>query len=133
MTAITSIKGIGPSSARLLQENGFSSLKDIAEASIEKLQTIPGFGAIRAGLIIEEAIRLLKEQNAGSPSSPSPSPAQTAPHVSTSVPEKDKKKKKGKKKKKDKKEDKKKDKKQTPKKKKEKKSKKDSGKKKKKK
>ena len=57
-----SIKGIGPSSAMHLKSNGFTTIKDIAEASIEQLQNVPGFGAVRAALIIEEAMRMLKEQ-----------------------------------------------------------------------
>jgi Helix-hairpin-helix domain len=73
MIAITSIKGIGPHNSLLLKKNGFSSIKDIAEASIEQLQVISGFGAVRAAFIIEEAIRLLAEQM------PSAAPTATTP------------------------------------------------------
>ncbi|MBU0946617.1 MAG: helix-hairpin-helix domain-containing protein [Proteobacteria bacterium] len=73
MIAITSIKGIGPNSALLLKKNGFASIKDIAEASIEQLQAIPGFGAVRAALVIKEARRLLAEQ------APSPAPTPATP------------------------------------------------------
>lgn len=62
MIPITSIKGIGPSSALLLETNGFTSLKDIAEASVEQLQNVPGFGPVRAASIIKDASRLLAEQ-----------------------------------------------------------------------
>ncbi len=90
MIPITSIKGIGPSSALLLKTNGFTSIKDIAEASVEQLQNVPGFGPVRAASIIEDAARLLAEQ------APSPAPA-PAPVIKKEG------KKKGKKKKKDKK------------------------------
>ena len=59
MSVITSIKGIGPSSAKILKENGFASVKDIAGATVKQLQGIPGFGAVRAALTIKAAVRLL--------------------------------------------------------------------------
>ena len=59
MSVITSIKGIGPSSAKILKENGFASVKDIAGATVEQLQGVPGFGAVRAALTIKDAARLL--------------------------------------------------------------------------
>ncbi len=59
MNLITSIKGIGPTSAKILKENGFASVKDIAGATVEQLQAVPGFGAVRAALTIKDAARLL--------------------------------------------------------------------------
>ena len=59
MSVITSIKGIGPNSAKILTENGFASVKDIAGATVEQLQAVPGFGAVRAALTIKAAARLL--------------------------------------------------------------------------
>lgn len=61
MTAITSITGIGPGTAEILAQHGFTSVTDIARASVGQLQSVPGFGAIRASRIIDAAVALLKE------------------------------------------------------------------------
>ena len=54
-TAITEISGIGPGTAKILMENGFASLQEIADTSIDKLAAVPGFGPVRAGRVIKAA------------------------------------------------------------------------------
>ncbi len=88
MSAITSIKGIGPDSARILQENGFTSVQAIAEASVDLLQIVPGFGAVRAAMIIKAAATLLERQR---------DTATAVPKKKTGKEKTEKKKKKGKK------------------------------------
>jgi transcription termination factor NusA len=62
MAPITSIPGVGQHTAKVLAHHGFSSVEDIAGASVDQLQALPGFGAIRATGIINIANRLLNEQ-----------------------------------------------------------------------
>jgi NAD-dependent DNA ligase len=85
MAAITSISGIGPGTAVILAEHGFTSVADIAAASVGQLQVVPGFGAVRASIIIDAARNLVTQKNA--------SPEKKAKKKT----KKDKKKKKGKK------------------------------------
>jgi len=62
MAAITSIPGVGQHTAEVLAQHGFVSVEDIAGASVDQLQAIPGFGAVRSTGIIDAANRLLDEQ-----------------------------------------------------------------------
>jgi len=64
-TAITTIPGIGPSTAKILMEHGFKSLPEIAAATIAQVAAVPGFSTIRAGRIIKAANNLLSAQADG--------------------------------------------------------------------
>lgn len=94
---LTRIPGIGPATARTLTDSGFASVEAIAKAATEDLARVPGFGSIRAAVVITSA-QTLVTVDGGEP-------------VTSAAPEKaDKAKGKKKKKKKNKKKDKKKDK-----------------------
>lgn len=58
-TAIIDILGIGANSEKVLLENGFKTLKEIASSTVEKLARVPGFGVVRAGSVIKSANELL--------------------------------------------------------------------------
>ena len=64
-TAITGVSGIGPGTARVLMENGFKTLEDIAGSSIAQLAAVPGFGPARAGKVIKAASDLLSPNASG--------------------------------------------------------------------
>ena len=57
--ALTQIPGIGPSTAKVLAENGFKSAQQIASTTIAQLTKVPGFGMARASRAINAAIKLL--------------------------------------------------------------------------
>jgi len=54
-TPVTDVKGIGPATALLLQEQGISSAEDLAVATVAMLTTISGFSEIRARQTIAAA------------------------------------------------------------------------------
>ncbi len=54
-TAITNIPGIGPGTAKILIENGFKTVEEIAGTTVEKLSRVPGFAAVRASVVIKAA------------------------------------------------------------------------------
>lgn len=56
---ITDIKGVAGQTAETLTENGFDSVETIAQASVEALCAVPGFGPARAQLVIDNARSLL--------------------------------------------------------------------------
>lgn len=93
---LTRIPGIGPATARTLTDSGFASVEAIAKAATEDLARVPGFGSIRAAVVITSAQTLVTVVG-GEP-------------VTSAAPEKADKAKGKKKKKKNKKKDKKKDK-----------------------
>ena len=53
------VKGVGPATARLLGEAGFSSVASIATAELRALAMVQGIGAVRAVSLQIEAQRLL--------------------------------------------------------------------------
>ena len=57
--ALTRIPGIGPSTAKVLIENGFKSAQQLADSTIAQLAAVPGFGAARASRTINAAIASL--------------------------------------------------------------------------
>ena len=61
---ITDITGIGPAAAAALAEQGFSSLKALAKASVEQVSAVPGFSAARAQKVIAAAAELLATSTA---------------------------------------------------------------------
>jgi NAD-dependent DNA ligase len=56
---LADIVGIGPSTAKILENRGFSDVQKIASASVENLAQVPGFGPVRAVTVITAAQSLL--------------------------------------------------------------------------
>ena len=54
-TPLTEIPGIGPSTAEVLQANGFDSAETLAASTVEKISEVPGFGTSRATTVLEAA------------------------------------------------------------------------------
>ena len=54
---LTTVRGIGPSTATVLTKHGFDTAGAIAAAPVERLVAIPGFGAARA-----EAVKAAAQQ-----------------------------------------------------------------------
>lgn len=76
---IDKIPGIGAYTTAILRDYGYKSAEDLAKANEEALCKVPGFGQIRAGLIIQAA-RVLCDMDAEkneSRASKLPSPAIT--------------------------------------------------------
>lgn len=65
-TPLTSVKGIGPATAAILQEHGISSAEALAAASRATLVAVPGFSDIRAGQAQAAAQAALQPQPATS-------------------------------------------------------------------
>jgi hypothetical protein len=57
--AITDIPGIGPAAAATLGEHGIKSLAGLANSSVEKINTVPGFSEARAVKVLAAATELL--------------------------------------------------------------------------
>jgi len=57
--AITDIPGIGPVTAASLAEHGYRKLRKLANTTIEKLASVPGFSQARATRVIAAARELL--------------------------------------------------------------------------
>ncbi len=62
MAALTAIPGIGERTAEMLGKHGFTTIQQIAEAAVEDLLGVPGFGEIRAAIIIETVAGILLKQ-----------------------------------------------------------------------
>ena len=58
---LTDIQGIGESTAALLVQHGFNTVRAVAEAPVESLSTVPGFQMARAEVIIKAAEELLSQ------------------------------------------------------------------------
>ncbi len=57
--SLTLIPGIGSSTAKVLTENGFEFVHQLASSTITQLTKVPGFGTARADRVINAAIKLL--------------------------------------------------------------------------
>jgi hypothetical protein len=57
--SLTDITGIGPATADILSQHGFSNIELIARATVIELITVPGFSEIRANSVIQHAQSLL--------------------------------------------------------------------------
>ncbi|MCP4431126.1 MAG: helix-hairpin-helix domain-containing protein, partial [Gammaproteobacteria bacterium] len=57
--SLTHIQGIGSSTTKILADNGFESVHQLASSTITQLTKVPGFGAVRANRVISAAIELL--------------------------------------------------------------------------
>ena len=55
---LTDIRGVGPDSARLLEQQGFKRVADVAKASVDSLVAVQGFGPARAAQVIADAAAL---------------------------------------------------------------------------
>lgn len=79
------ITGIGPAAAGLLANNGYPSAEALADASVEELTELPGFGPARAQQIINDAKALIAEQQAETEPDVEEDTAQTAEPQTESV------------------------------------------------
>ena len=59
-TPIIKIKGIGPQTAVILAEHGFTCAEDLASSTTDALGKVQGFGPSRAKTVIEAARALCK-------------------------------------------------------------------------
>ena len=60
-TPIRQVKGIGLFTEQALASAGITSVESLAEATIEQLVSVPGFGPKRAELVIEKARQLMAD------------------------------------------------------------------------
>lgn len=54
-TPLTAVSGIGPAAAGLLEKHGIASAEQLAQATVEELTKVPGFGTSRATTVIAAA------------------------------------------------------------------------------
>ncbi len=59
--SISQVKGIGPSTEEALADAGITSVESLVAYTLQQLTTLPGFGEIRAGKVIEHARQLLAD------------------------------------------------------------------------
>lgn len=52
---LSKISGVGPATARVLAESGFTSVEAVAKATIQEMARVPGFGEARAKVVISAA------------------------------------------------------------------------------
>jgi hypothetical protein len=64
---ITEISGIGTKTAEILTKHGFKTVGAIAGSTVEKLSSVPGFGATRARTTIKAATALLTDPPSSTP------------------------------------------------------------------
>lgn len=62
--AITDVTGVGPSTATLLSGHGIGSAEALAQSSLKKLLSIPGFGPARARTVLVAAAQVVGEATA---------------------------------------------------------------------
>ena len=99
---LTDVRGIGPSTARVLEAQGIGSVAALAKAKTDKVTAAPGFGEVRAAEVIAAAAALLAAAGAPRPAARMAAPLKGKKKLKVKKPKaKDdkKKKKKGKKKK----------------------------------
>ena len=71
-TPITDVRGIGPSTATILAENGIATAEDLAAQTVRQVASIKTFSEVRAAQVIEAAKALLAAE-------PAPAAAKKAP------------------------------------------------------
>ncbi len=59
-TPVSKVSGIGPHTANVLLEHGYSSAESLAKTKIVDLTRVPGFGMARARKVIAAAQALIK-------------------------------------------------------------------------
>ena len=73
---ITDVRGIGPSTARVLEAQGFRTVAALAKAKIDKVSAVQGFAETRAAEVIAAAAALLasadRVRDTGNSGQPSP-------------------------------------------------------------
>ena len=52
---LTDVRGIGPSTVRILEAQGIRSVAALAKAKVDRVPAAPGFGEIRAAEVIAAA------------------------------------------------------------------------------
>ncbi len=55
LESVDRIEGVGEKTAQVLEENGLKTVRDIAEANVEKLSELPGIGVKKAEKLIQSA------------------------------------------------------------------------------
>ncbi len=61
--ALEVLPAVGPKTAELLSQAGFTTIKSLAESPVEKLMEIPGIGKVKAARIVEAARAHLARKN----------------------------------------------------------------------
>ena len=76
---LTDVRGIGPETAKKLAELGMDNVEALANASIEAISKVPGFGAARATEIRADAARLIgAAPQTDTPAPPAPATVKNA-------------------------------------------------------
>ncbi len=57
--SILDVRGIGPAMQVVLAKNGFKTIEDLANTSVEQLVVIPGFSELKATQVINDARNLV--------------------------------------------------------------------------
>ena len=82
--ALTQVTGVGPSTAKVLVENGFKSAEQLAGATVSQVASVPGFGVARATRAIDAAKKLLASAaKKAHISAPKPTRATSVPTIGT--------------------------------------------------
>ena len=66
MASISKVRGVGPAIEKALAEQGFNSAEDIAAATAERLNKVPGIGAASAPRLIAAAKAAVASENPSS-------------------------------------------------------------------
>lgn len=77
-TPITEVRGIGASTAAVLEKHGFRSAEDLAAATVADIAAVPGFGESRAQKVKDAANDRLNNPPATAEAAPAPAPAPAA-------------------------------------------------------
>lgn len=77
-TDIERVPGIGPHSAEVLSRSGFASVASLADATVDQLSAVPGFGAARARKVIRSAAALVAERVSDDADTPAVAVSETA-------------------------------------------------------
>jgi N utilization substance protein A len=63
VVCVTAIKGVGEKLASVLTENGFKTVEQVANATVEQLTKIKGIGEKKAQILIREAKKAIKDSS----------------------------------------------------------------------
>jgi outer membrane biosynthesis protein TonB len=87
-TSLTRVKGIGPATAQQLISVGITSVAALAEATLEQLTTLPGFGPFRAAQVLDNARQLMDGFRAAADTAPDGGQAAATSGKKSKLPEK---------------------------------------------